>query len=274
MIKEIKKQELDEVLTYLEKGLQLCLYEYIDIKKYGMDNPNLTIYADRDEKNGSLLCVIMQYYQGLQIFSSEETYDAKDLVTFLGELDFNMINASSYLIDAIMTATGDLASYEREDGYVVELGELTWQEKKEITDLAFLAESYDEFRESAGLICSDEGLGGHYQVEDLADQLASRSREKFGRDLLYYQDGRLVCHVATYAEVDTAAVVSGVITHELARGQGLACQLVGALCRDLKKEGKRVFLFYYTPEAGRLYQKLGFANEKKWSKLTLKPPLK
>lgn len=269
MIRKIKESELDRVLEYLGQDLQLCLYAYIDIEKYGLKNENLSVYAQFDDNN-EIQCVIMKYYAGLQIYTADEDYNAVELVAFLDNIEYNMINGAAYLIEAILAASGDLRHYERECGYVVELKDIKWNKNEEIVNKIVRAESPEDFYASAQLICSDEGLGGHYEVQELSNQLQERKEENFGRNLMLWQNGKLVCHVATYAEVGAAGVISGVITDAAARGQGLAYQLVGTLGEELLREGKRVFLFYYTEAAGSLYKRLGFSNEKNWQKLILK----
>lgn len=269
MIRKIAKTELVEVLDYLKQDLQLCLYAYIDIKKYGIDNDNLTVFAQFDEDE-SIKCVIMRYYMGLQIYTAEKDYDAGELVEFLDTIEYNMINGAAYLIQSIVDAIDSPQKYERENGFVVELKELFWDKNEDVVQKIVRAENSEDFLASAKLICSDEGLGGHYDVHELSKQLQERREESFGRNMLLWQNDRLVCHVATYAELNQVGIISGVITDSLARGQGLAYQLVGALSAELLNEGKRVFLFYYTEAAGRLYKKLGFTNSVEWQKLIVK----
>ena len=268
MIRVATRNEIDEVLQYLEQDLQLCLYAYIDIKKYRIDNPNLTVYVQYDGKD-NLQCVVMKYYKGLQIYTHKEEYDAKELVSFLKGIEFNMINGSDYLVSAIQRELKGVLDTECETGYVMELTDFIWQEDKDVSSLIEYVpdERYDEV---ARLICSDEELGGHYEVEALSRQLLERKNEQFGRNLILCVDGKIACHGATYAEIEEAAVVSGIITDADCRGKGYAYQVVGKLCRDLRSEGKRVFLFYYNDTAGRLYKKLGFGNEKLRMKLTLR----
>ena len=51
MYKIATKQDVDRLLQYLEQDLKNCLYSYIDLKKFGIENPNLTVYFDEDERN-------------------------------------------------------------------------------------------------------------------------------------------------------------------------------------------------------------------------------
>ena len=48
MFERVKREEVPEVLDYFAQDRKNCLYSLIDLKKYGIDNPNLVLYVDRD----------------------------------------------------------------------------------------------------------------------------------------------------------------------------------------------------------------------------------
>ena len=130
--------------------------------------------------------------------------------------------------------------------------------------------STDGTDEIAKLICSDEGVGGHYAPEELKEQLLTRLDEQFGRNYILKRDGEIIHHAATYAELDNLAVISGVITREDWRGKGVGTLAVRKLCYDLLKEGKKPCLFYYTKQAEGFYKKIGFEEGTGWAKLVLR----
>ena len=49
MYVKAKEQDVEKLLTYFEQDLKNCLYSYIDLKKFGIDNPNLTVYFDESD---------------------------------------------------------------------------------------------------------------------------------------------------------------------------------------------------------------------------------
>ncbi|OYO90780.1 hypothetical protein CG709_13295, partial [Lachnotalea glycerini] len=108
----------------------------------------------------------------------------------------------------------DLLSHELSKEYQVEKGFVTSliQTNELISKSDVQCADVNDLEEIAKLICSDYGLGGHYDVIQLKNQLSTRMQEKFGRNYIIRQNGQIVCHAATYAEVDNLAVISGVIT--------------------------------------------------------------
>lgn len=55
-----EQRELEEVLNCLKQDIPNCLYIYIDLKKYGLENPHITLWISR--KDGKLNLVVMKYH--------------------------------------------------------------------------------------------------------------------------------------------------------------------------------------------------------------------
>lgn len=311
MYTKVTQKELAEVLDYYRQDRKNCLYSYIDLKKYGLGNPHLSVYIDRglvtdqgyadtlqaetmhdilkeaDTSQagaadsaltaGALRCVLLQYYTGINVFSYKNNLDVPATVAFLQEKQPSMINGPLETLKKLYPYFRE--TYDFEAGYVTELLEKPKDESMSETDESD-AETQAEFPvekageaelpEIAALICTDEGVGGTYTPEGLAAQLLERQRDGFGRNYFIRQNGRIVCHAGTYAEVDDLAVVSGVITAEDSRGQNLADRVVSKLNKELLAEGKHPCLFYYTKSAARLYAKTGYAAGTGWAKLIRK----
>ena len=311
MYTKVTQKELAEVLDYYRQDRKNCLYSYIDLKKYGLGNPHLSVYIDRGLVTdqgyadtlqaetmhdilkeadtlqagtadstltaGGLRCVLLQYYTGINVFSYKNNLDVPATVAFLQEKQPSMINGPLETVEKLYPYFRE--TYDFEAGYVTELLEKPKDESMSETDGSD-AETQAEFPvekageaelpEIAALICTDEGVGGTYTPEGLAAQLLERQRDGFGRNYFIRQNGRIVCHAGTYAEVDDLAVVSGVITAEDSRGQNLADRVVSKLNKELLAEGKHPCLFYYTKSAARLYAKTGYAAGTGWAKLIRK----
>ena len=306
MYTKVTQKELAEVLDYYRQDRKNCLYSYIDLKKYGLGNPHLSVYIDRglvtDQGYADTLqaetmhdilkeadtsqagaadsaltagCVLLQYYTGINVFSYKNNLDVPATVAFLQEKQPSMINGPLETLEKLYPYFRE--TYDFEAGYVTELLEKPKDESMSETDESDAQAEFPvekageaELPEIAALICTDEGVGGTYTPEGLAAQLLERQRDGFGRNYFIRQNGRIVCHAGTYAEVDDLAVVSGVITAEDSRGQNLADRVVSKLNKELLAEGKHPCLFYYTKSAARLYAKTGYAAGTGWAKLIRK----
>lgn len=262
MYKQAKESDVLMLLEHFEHNLKNCLYSYIDLKKYNITNNNLKIYYNND--NCSFTAAVA-YYNGLQIYCDGDDFLLSDTIKLIKEIKPSIISSTLNIIDALSASLD--ADFEIEKGYVDTIQSV----KCNISDSDRICVANDsDYDEIAALICSDEGLGGHYKPDDLKNQLLTRKHENFGRNYIIRHDGKIVCHAATYAEIDNLAVISGVITAKDYRGQNLATDVVSKLCTDLLSEGKTTALFYYTKQAEALYKKIGFDNPSEWGKIVIK----
>lgn len=261
MYKTAQQKDVNRLLEYFEQDLKNCLYSYIDLKKFGIENPNLTVYFDESEE---IHCTALKYYEGLQLFDAHGNIDAEKTAELIQSLNSHIVSSTVDVIEKLYPLLKD--TYEMEKGYVTEMISMPKCEISEEIRPAELSE-YDEI---AHLICSDEGVGGHYEPEELKEQLLTRLEEGMGRNYILKRDGEIIHHAATYAELDNLAVISGVITREDWRGKGIGTLAIQKLCYDLLKEGKKPCLFYYTKQAEGFYKKIGFEEGTGWAKLVLR----
>lgn len=261
MYRKAETQDVDNLLAYFEQDLKNCLYSYIDLKKFGLDNPNLTVFLDESD---GICSSALKYYEGLQLFDGSGRMDAEATAELIRSLDSHIVSSTVDVIEKLYPLLQD--SYKKEQGFVTEM--LTLPEG-EVSDEVRAAEP-EEYDEIARLICSDEGVGGHYEPQELKEQLLTRRAENFGRNYILKKDGEIICHAATYAELSNLAVISGVITREDWRGRGVGTLAVKKLCHDLIKEGKKPCLFYYTKQAEGFYKKTGFEEGTGWAKIVRK----
>ena len=75
MYKIAKESDVPKLLAYLEQDLKNCLYSYIDLKKFGIENPNLTVYFDESD---GICCSALKYYEGLQLFDADGKMNAEE----------------------------------------------------------------------------------------------------------------------------------------------------------------------------------------------------
>ncbi len=256
-----EKHDVEKLLSYLEQDLKNCLYSYIDLKKFGIENPNLTVYFDESD---GIRCSALKYYEGLQLFDADGKMDSDKTAELIKELNSHIVSSTVDVIEKLYPLLKD--TYEMELGYVTEMLSLPECEISEEIRPATI----DEYDEISRLICSDEGVGGHYEPEELKEQLLTRLEEGMGRNYILERNGEIIHHAATYAELDNLAVISGVITREDWRGKGVGTLAVRKLCHDLLREGKKPCLFYYTKQAEGFYKKIGFEEGTGWAKLVLR----
>ncbi len=249
----------DEILGYIGKDYGKCLYLYVDLMKYGFDNPNVNLWLQKDD-NDSNIALILQYYTGMHIFSRDGNLKPDEIIALIEERKPSMVCG----MHETLAELGEIPEYEIEVGHVAHLANA-----EEVISAECLKASREDIRGIANLMADDEALGKPYEGDALYNQLIERYDQNFGRSFFIRndEDGKIIATASTYAEEAGVAVMSGVMVHPDYRGQGLAGKVIRALCTDLHEDGFDVFSYYYIPEAERMHLRTGFEPIGEWAKL-------
>ena len=261
MIIQCSDENIDSVFDYIGEDYGKCLYIYIDLKKYGLDDENFDVWIQYNE-NEEICAIISEYYGGIQIYSKNQDLIIEEIADFIKQKDTNVLFVIKPIIDRLKEL---LPEYEQETGIVGELMELEYPPNED----AYSA-SMDELEEIVKIIAEDEGIGKPYGFESLYEQYCERKRNDFGRNFILRdkENDKIICHAGTYAELPELAVIGGVITSIPYRGKGFSKETLSSLCKELISENKRVFSFYYIPSATKMHTGVGFKQIEEWSKLS------
>lgn len=259
MIKKCDNTMMDEVLGYIGDDYGKCLYVYIDIRKYGMEEDFFHVWEFYD--GDSINAIVTEYYGGFQVYSRDLDFDDAEVADFLFEKNAKLIFGIEEVINRLHH---HFAEYEIELGTVGRLGEI----KCECYDDAYPA-PLEELEEVVKLVAADPSIGAPYGYDSLYQQYVERMQNNYGRNYVYRDSktNEIACHAGTYAELPELAVIGGVITSPNHRGKGVSKGTLAALCRELKEEGKDVFTFFYIPSAEAMHYGVGFEKVGVWAKL-------
>ena len=248
------------VMDYIGKDYGKCLYMFIDLKKYGLKTDYFKIWIQHDDDE-NIISLISQYYDGIQIYSKKNDFNPDEAASFINEKKYSMIVGMEETLEKLLPYIEN-ASWEV--GYVGKLNDLTFTPDS----MAYRA-AETEIPEIVKLISEDEALGKPYGSELLLKQYIERYKDSFGRSYILRDEmnHKIICHVATYAETDELAVISGVITSPEYRGKGYSKGTLASLGNELLSEDKDVFSYYYTVPATKMHHGIGFEDIGKWSKI-------
>lgn len=238
----------ESLLPHLEEDIENCLYIYMDLVNGKKENADMDVWVQEKERRPEL--VLLRYHESFQIYSRSETAHTAAAVQIMERYQPKMISGPEAVIRSLAEQTSGV--YRVEYGSVYEVcserrlpGFLDVQRAVE-TDAA----------EIAHLIGMDQKLGGHYDEQNLAQQLRNRIRSGTGRSYIIRGDGRIVAHTAAYAETKKYAVISGTIVHPDYRDKGYYPIISSYIARALKQEGKRSYTFSITPQMMRYHDKI------------------
>ncbi len=264
MLKLADKKDLDNIVSYLKQDIADCVYLYIDITVYGLDNPNMKVWYDNDD-NGDVTLVVMKYYDSFQLYTDKEEYDTNAVNELIEKYKVSMVSGNCKMIRKLHPLCEK--EYTADYGQVLEFGNV----KKMISvkpHTIIRNAKIEEMYEAAKLICTDPDIGGHYTPESLCKQLEDRMRSSMGRSCIIEEDGEILAHVATYAEADGLAVCGGLIAKPEYSAKLYGFAVLNFLMEQLEAEGRRVFFFMMDPKLTKLYLRMGFYECADYAKLT------
>lgn len=254
-------KSMNEVEEYIGDNYYKCLYLYLDLKKYGIDTSFVKTWIQK--KSDNITAVILMYYTGMHIFSLKNDYDLEELSEFINNKKPAMICGEKKIIKDVYNFLNE-EEYNIETGYVRKLTDLRLNDRTDVKKAEI-----NDFYEIAKLLYEDEDLGSSYELDSLTQQLMDRNMEGYARNYVITENEKVIAHAGTGAENEKVAMLGYVITDPLYRGKGLAKKVCTAVCEDLKKESKDVFLINYSTESTALYDKLGFEQCCEWGKIFL-----
>ena len=259
MIIPCSKNNIDDIFDYIGKDYGKCLYIYIDLKQYGIDDENFNVWIQYNI-DSEISAIISEYYGGIQVYSKFCNFDVKEIANFIIKRNPNVIFGMEAIIDKIHEL---LTDYDKEIGVVGELIELNYPPNPEV-----YSASIEELEDIVKIISQDENIGKAYGFESLYNQYVDRKINNFGRNYVLRDDsGEIICHAGTYAELPELAVIGGVITNIPYRGKGFSKGTLATLCSKLKSEKKDVFSYFYIPSASKMHYGVGFKKIGGWAKL-------
>ena len=270
-MRRVEEGERAALLSFLRQDVGNCVYMYLDIAQYGIDHPELDVYLSGDKAPGEDpdAFVAMRYYKSYQLYARAgavpEEGEIALLTALLEQSGAGMISGPRHLTDLI--AEGLSATYDYVTGYVFRFNAYRKFDDLDVTIEKGLPE---DLPEAARMICADDGIGGHYEADNLTRQLQERQKSGMGRNLVIRKKGGgLTGHIATYAEHDGIAVTGGLIAEADGTGIPYGTMLESRLINDLLSEGLQVFTFVTEARRKRFLKGVGGEQIGEYGKLTL-----
>lgn len=261
MVIRCNKNDKKQVFDYIGNDFGRCAYLYIDLCKYGFDNENVHLW--KIESNGeNINAIILQYYNGMHIYSQNSIFDADDAAKVIREACPAMVCGME---DTITQLKPFFPDKEIEIGKVVKLDQYTG-----ISDPESNPGTREDIEDIVDLLMTDEVMGGPYTRDLLLKQFYERYDTGFGRSFVRRDSsGKLAAHSGTYAELEDIAVISGGIVRPDFRCNGEYARLLGSVCNSLIKDKKEVISYYYKVAAWS-HSQVGFKELGNWAKLLMK----
>ncbi len=246
-----EQRELEEVLNCLKQDIPNCLYIYIDLKKYGLENPHITLWISR--KDGKLNLVVMKYHDGFQLYSIEQTWNRQEVLQLIEDYDPDRILGNEASVCRLECELAE--KYKLTHGAILcRTQDQLWTRPQ---NYRCVIASREDIPEIADLMLTEPEFGTAYSKAELIAQLEERYRTKMGRSIIFRDQGEIVGHMATFAEIDGIAVLSGSVVKNAYR----QTDCYDAMCDEfmdllIRQEHKVVFFASTVKRQIKCYSRL------------------
>ncbi len=231
-----------------------------DIENFGFENTFQEVWFQTVEAR--LTGIVLRYHDNLIIYSHDLDMDFQEVLALLETRTIRIISGKQSVMDRVYPFVArqfskrEMTFCELQDSS--KLAEVTGAvQVAGAAEAREIAEVYGQISEFAGLYAAE--------VDTRQRQIANRISSGEGVHLFIKKDGKIVSHANSAAETSVSGMIGGILTLPAYRHQGLAREVISAVCRDLARRGKSACLFYDNHEASGLFQDLGFQITNKWT---------
>lgn len=250
MIVDATGQDVRAILQYIGNQYEECLYLYINLKKYGINNANILVWVDKEDE--ILRGIYLQYFDCLHFYSKESAYPIERLGQFLEEVKPQTIFMPERYARNLQQALLE-AHYAMERMDVISIDKLLPEGNVDV-----YRATREEVPKIARFLMSDESYSKIYDEKTLCQQLLQRYDDGFSRYHYVLQDGEIAVCEATNAELDDMAILGSLLTAVPYRGRGLGSSVVRNIWNEVYLEGKLGFAFISNPDSKRIHDRMGF----------------
>ena len=245
----VTKESFDRVLSYMEDDLPNCLYLYGDMVRYGIDDPNITVWYG--ERAGKINAVVMKYFTGAHVYSKNLDYDLDEVIAKAEETDADRISSQREIAEVLYSRLHK--TYDVEYGYVFRLKK--YRELK--SPVKIERASASDAKKIAALLMTSDFFAHSYREDKLAEELEDRLRRGIGRSYIMRDGERIVGHDGVNLETERYAVESLAMVHADYRNTLYGAFLESFFINHMGKEGKDLYCMLVSERRIKAFEKMG-----------------
>lgn len=252
MIRRLTEKDHEACMKLLMPKAAENLFILGDIEAYGYDQAFQKVWGDFDD-HGNLRAVLLKYYQNYIPYAPGHDFDHEGLAkVMVSDPEFQNLNGLedvvSFLIPWIASKPSQIRKLYYAKCRALKESQVNWPVKKAgVEDVGRIMELYR-----------------HFSFSNNPESIKRNMEKGVARTYYIEVDGQMVSSASSTAENTLSAMVVGVCTVKEHQKKGMASACLVRLCQDLLQEGKELCLFYDNPDAGRIYERLGFVPIGRW----------
>lgn len=260
MLIKAKEKHRVEIMNYCKVEPAINLFIIGDIENFGFDSEFQDVWMQ--VINNKLVGVVLRYHDNFIVYSKDLDMNVEEISELLAGMDSKVISGKLSVINLLYPLVAE--KYTKKEMFFCELKDGSSLRKEEIDVVVATCEDAMEIAEAYGLISEFKGMYSD-DVQERYKQINTRIKTGEGIHMYIKENGNIISHGNTTAETSVAGMIGGIFTLPEYRNKGLGSKMVEALSYSLLSRGKSACLFFNTPEAGKIYHRVGFKDIDKWA---------
>jgi predicted GNAT family acetyltransferase len=261
----LKNSEIEALLSYVYKDEAYNIFIIGDAENFGLEGEHVSVAVF--ESDGRWECVVLRYEKYFVVYSQTDDYDANAVAAFINGHEYRGINGKNSVIVKLVPYFPELSHRKTILARCDAVGKMDMSCPKGIAIRPIVS---CEVGTAVSLYC---------QIPEFRDQYLGNEKEQTASLKLAllsgataigaFAGGRLVSFAMASAQNSHSAMITSVCTHRDFLRRGLATCALTELCRKAFESGlKFLCLFYDNPQAGRIYERVGFHSIGAYAMLT------
>ncbi len=243
MIREIKNiDEMKQVysLASLDKARNYFILLTLD----GNINLYDSIYGQWDDDN-KLIATLLKRKSGTLQFYAKGSFDIEGFSKLISTLDYKAMIGPKSILDNFLNK--GLFTHKIDGGFISERENIKVEDEMDISDVEGIGVG-----DLDSVVDLYKKVFSSFSSKDIMEEKLITNR---GRGVCIKKGKKIISVAQTDYETEDSALIVGVATDPDYRNQGYATKCVKVLVKELNR---KLFLQYDNPDAGRIYDKIGF----------------
>lgn len=257
MIRRLTEKDHEKTMNLLNEKPAENLFILGDIEAFGYEQDFQTLWGDFSN-SGDLRAVMLKYQQNFIPYASGP-FDTEGFANVINNHpEFHELSGLNRITEQIEPHIQHHLQKKRTLHYAkcdskANLGEptnLKNVQQATLEDTDRIVHLYSQIEE--------------FVTNQSSEQMKRNMEQGVQRTYFIEDQATMISAASTAAENSRSAMIVGVCTLPSYKRKGYASQCMAKLCHDVLSEGKELCLFYDNPDAGKIYQRIGFEEIDQW----------
>lgn len=224
----------EAILAFLRKNVGDCLYMYINVCAYGVDNPLMPVWVDRAEE--AVHAVLTRYYNCLRLHCTESYSGLQDVARIVNETPHTLLFCSEQISARLQPLLSGRYA-------VVKSNVLEMPQRYRRFDFSKIERAEEkDLPEIVALLDSDPVYAGQCNPQELVEQMAHRMRCGAGASfIIRNESGEIVVSESIMAQTEELLIGSQLICRADVRKQFLSETMENYFMKLAVDTGRKLF---------------------------------